>query len=44
MTILFAVWDSEEGCLDSTALIDNIPWSTQPGQNAPLTQPSPGAQ
>jgi Putative metal-binding motif len=41
VTILFAVWDSGDGCLDSTALIDNIQWSTQPGQNTPVTQPNP---
>ncbi|MGH9099060.1 MAG: hypothetical protein ACRDV8_02395, partial [Acidimicrobiales bacterium] len=41
ITLLFALWDSGDGCLDSTALIDNFQWSTQPGQNTPVTQPNP---
>ncbi len=44
ITLVFAVWDSGDGCLDSTALIDNFQWSTQPGQNTPVTQPTPPAQ
>jgi hypothetical protein len=40
VTLVFAVWDSGDGVLDSTALIDNFQWSTQPGQNAPVTQPA----
>jgi hypothetical protein len=41
ITIVFAVWDSGDGILDSTALIDNFQWSTAPGQNTPITQPNP---
>jgi hypothetical protein len=41
ITLLFAVWDSGDGILDSTALIDNLQWSTQPGQNTPVTTPNP---
>jgi hypothetical protein len=41
VTLLFALWDSGDGCLDSTALVDNIQWSTAPGQNTPVTQPNP---
>lgn len=44
VTLLLAAWDSGDGILDSTALIDNFTWSTQPGQNTPVTTPSPGAQ
>jgi hypothetical protein len=41
ITLVFAVWDSGDGILDSTALVDNFKWSTQPGQNTPVTQPNP---
>jgi hypothetical protein len=41
VTLLFAVWDSGDGVLDSTALIDNFQWSTQPGTAAPVTMPDP---
>ncbi|HEY6460354.1 MAG TPA: choice-of-anchor L domain-containing protein, partial [Polyangiaceae bacterium] len=41
ITIVFAVWDSGDGILDSTALVDNFEWSIQPGQNTPVTQPNP---
>ena len=44
ITLLFAVWDSGDGILDSTALIDNFVWSTEPGQNTPVTVPTPPAQ
>jgi hypothetical protein len=44
ITLVFAVWDSGDGVLDSTALVDNFQWSTQPGQNTPVTKPNPGAQ
>jgi len=44
ITLLFAVWDSGDGILDSTALMDNFQWSTQPGQNTPVTQPNPPPQ
>jgi hypothetical protein len=41
ITLVFAVWDSGDGILDSTALVDNFQWSTQPGQNTPVTTPNP---
>jgi len=41
ITLVFAVWDSGDGILDSTALIDNFQWSTQPGSATPVTQPNP---
>jgi hypothetical protein len=41
ITLLFAVWDSGDGVLDSTALIDNFQWSTQAGMNTPVTMPDP---
>jgi hypothetical protein len=44
ITLLFAVWDSGDGILDSTALVDNFVWSTQPGTNTPVTNPTPPAQ
>jgi hypothetical protein len=44
ITLVFAVWDSGDGVLDSTALVDNFVWSTEPGQNTPVTTPTPLAQ
>jgi hypothetical protein len=44
ITLVFAVWDSGDGVLDSTALVDNFVWSTAPGQNTPVTVPTPPAQ
>lgn len=44
ITLVFAVWDSGDGILDSTALIDSFTWSTQPGSNTPVTTPTPPAQ
>jgi hypothetical protein len=44
ITLVFAVWDSGDGALDSTALIDSFTWSTQPGSNTPVTTPTPPAQ
>lgn len=44
ITLLFAIWDSGDGILDSTALIDNVTWSTMPGSNTPVTMPTPGPQ
>jgi len=42
VTLLFAVWDSSDGLLDSTALIDNFVWSAEAGTaTAPVTQPAP---
>jgi hypothetical protein len=41
ITLLFAIWDSGDACLDSTALVDNFTWSTEPGSNTPVTQPNP---
>ena len=44
ITLVFAVWDSGDGILDSTALIDSFTWSSQPGNNTPVTVPTPPAQ
>lgn len=44
ITLVFAVWDSGDGILDSTALIDSFTWSTAPGSNTPVTKPTPPAQ
>ncbi len=44
ITLVFAVWDSGDGILDSTALIDSFAWSSQPGNNTPVTVPTPPAQ
>ncbi len=44
VTLVFAVWDSGDGILDSTALIDSFTWSTAPGSNTPVTKPTPPAQ
>jgi hypothetical protein len=41
ITLVFAIWDSGDGILDSTALIDNFTWSTAPGQGTPVTVPNP---
>ncbi|MGH7296500.1 MAG: choice-of-anchor L domain-containing protein, partial [Polyangiaceae bacterium] len=41
ITLVFAVWDSGDGILDSSALVDNFQWSTQPGSATPVTQPNP---
>jgi hypothetical protein len=41
ITLLFAIWDSGDGILDSTALIDGFTWSTTAGKATPVTQPSP---
>jgi hypothetical protein len=43
MTLSFTVWDSSDGILDSTELIDNFTWSTDPGdaQIPPKTTPTP---
>jgi len=40
MTLTFVLWDSGDGCLDSTTLVDNLVWSTMPGSPTPVTQPS----
>ncbi len=42
VTLLFAVWDSSDGNLDSTVLIDNVTWTfaTEPNQ-VPPTMVSP---
>jgi hypothetical protein len=40
VTLLFAIWDSEDGIFDSTAIIDNLTWSTMPGQPTPVTTPA----
>lgn len=39
ITLLFAVWDGGDGVLDSTALIDNLAWSTSPASSTPVTVP-----
>ena len=39
ITLLFAVWDGGDGVLDSTALIDNLAWSTNSASGAPVTVP-----
>jgi hypothetical protein len=44
ITLLFAIWDSGDGILDSTALIDSFTWSTQPGSGTPVTKPTPPPQ
>jgi hypothetical protein len=43
ITLSFAIWDSSDGVLDSTELIDNFTWSTNPGdaQIPPVTMPTP---
>ena len=44
ITLVFAAWDSGDGILDSTALIDNFVWSTTSLANTPVTQPNPQSQ
>lgn len=39
ITLRFAIWDSGDGALDSTVLIDDFKWSAEPG-NGTTTQPS----
>jgi hypothetical protein len=39
ITLVFAVWDGGDGVLDSTALIDNLVWSTSPAPGTPVTVP-----
>lgn len=42
MTLVFAAWDSGDGILDSTALVDNFTFSTLPGSvTSVTTTPSP---
>jgi hypothetical protein len=38
ITLLFAVWDSSDGQLDTTVLVDNVKWTFATGPN---TQPPP---
>jgi hypothetical protein len=40
ITLTFVLWDSGDGCLDSTILVDNLQWSTMPGSPTPVTQPA----
>jgi hypothetical protein len=40
ITLLFAIWDSGDGSLDSTAVLDGFTWSTEAGKTVPVTQPS----
>ncbi len=44
ITLTFVLWDSGDGCLDSTTLVDNLVWSTKPGLPTPVTQPTAPAQ
>ena len=41
ITLLFAVWDSSDGVLDSSTLIDNFQWSLDPATSGPVTVPNP---
>jgi hypothetical protein len=41
ITLLFAIWDSGDGVLDSSALVDNFVWSVQPATGTPQTVPQP---
>jgi Putative metal-binding motif len=42
ITLLFAIWDSSDGNLDSTVLIDNFAWAfTPPSSTTPMTTPVP---
>jgi hypothetical protein len=43
ITLLFAVWDSSDGLLDTTVLIDNVTWTfaTEPNQVPPTMTPPP---
>jgi hypothetical protein len=40
ITLRFAIWDSGDGSLDSTVLIDNFEWSAE-AATQPITQPVP---
>ena len=37
ITLLFGVWDTEDGVLDSTVVIDNWKWSAQPATGSSTT-------
>jgi hypothetical protein len=43
ITLLFAVWDSSDGILDTTVLVDNLTWTfaTAPNQSPPATVTPP---
>jgi hypothetical protein len=43
ITLLFAIWDSSDGYLDSTVLIDNVHWTfaTSPDTKVPVDAGSP---
>jgi hypothetical protein len=43
VTLLFAIWDSSDGILDSTVLVDNMHWTfaTAPNQVPPVTSTPP---
>jgi hypothetical protein len=42
ITLLFAIWDSTDGNLDSTVLVDNLTWAfTPPSGTMPVTMPTP---
>jgi len=44
ITLLFAVWDSTDGILDTTVLIDNLHWTFATGPNEVPNQPPPMTQ
>jgi hypothetical protein len=42
ITLLFAIWDSTDGLLDSTVLVDNFTWGfVPPAPGGPVTMPTP---
>lgn len=41
ITLLFTIWDSEDGIFDSTVLIDGFNWSIGEGSGTPTTEPVP---
>lgn len=42
ITLLFAIWDSTDGILDSSVLVDNFTWGfTPPMGGGPMTTPTP---
>jgi hypothetical protein len=43
ITLLFTIWDSGDGVLDSTVLVDNFQWSADAAQDT-TTTPIPPPQ
>jgi hypothetical protein len=39
--LLFAIWDSSDGLLDSTVLIDNVRWTFATSPTATIPPPLP---